>query len=316
MVTVQILTKNNSKTIAKTLESVQFLSPTIFVGDMGSEDRTIDICENFGAHIIRLDDRDRSKGHNRLIDESPNGLKMMIQPWEVLAQGHENIQNGYASILTGQVVSKEIRFWTEGRFINPTYERLAFKNEKEAGVLFYSIGSRNYEEDLRLIELWKSVDPRLAAPYYYQACCQMALGRYEEFLKTVEHFLFLDKNSMSSIMARYYLAMVHLIHKKQARPVLQNMNLCLCARPLMAEFWCLMADVYYHLLKKFDQAKEFYENALILGQRRLATDKWPMDISKYGTYPRKMIESCEKIEENKSIYHDGKTTKKTEGTRR
>lgn len=304
MITVQILTKNNAKTIAKTLESVQSLSPTILVGDMGSEDRTTDICENFGAHIIRLDDRDRSKARNRLIDDSGDGLKMMIEPWEVLAQGHQNIKEGYASVLSGEVISKEVRFWIEGRFVNPTYERVESNINKDAGVLFYSIGSRDYEEDLRLIEIWKSIDPRIAAPYYYQACCQMALGRYEEFLKTVEHFLFLDKDSMSATMARYYLAMTHLIHKRQARPVLQNMNLCLCARPLMAEFWCLMGDAYYHLLKKFDHAKDFYENALILGGSRLATDMWPMDISKYGKYPRKMIESCNKIKKGKSIYHN------------
>jgi glycosyltransferase involved in cell wall biosynthesis len=304
MITVQILTKNNAQTIAKTLESVQSLNSTILVGDMDSTDRTRDICENFGAYVIRVDGRNRSEARNRLIAEA-SGLNMMIEPWEVLAQGHDNVKEGHASILTGSVISKEIRFWTKGQFINPTYERIKSENDQETGVLFYSIGSRDYEEDLRLIELWKDTDPRLSAPFYYQACCQMALGRYEEFLKTVEHFLFLDKESTSSIMARYYLAMVHLVHKKQARPVLQNINLCLCARPLMAEFWCLMADAYYHLLKKFNQAKEFYENALILGQRRLATDKWPMDISKYGAYPTKMIESCKKIKETHSIYSSG-----------
>ena len=61
----------------------------------------------------------------------------------------------------------------------------------------------------------------------------------------------------------------------------------------------------YHLLKKFHQAKDFYENALILGKRRLATDKWPMDISKYGAYPKKMIESCDKIIESHSTYSSG-----------
>ena len=303
MITVQILTMYNAKTIKKKIESVQSLGATILVGDMGSKDRTIDICENFGAHIIRLDDKDRSKARNRLIDDSGNGLKMMIEPWEVLAQGHQNIKEGYASILSGEVISKEIRFWTEGRFVNPTYERVKSNIDKDAGVLFYNIGSRDYEEDLRLIEIWKANDPRISSPYYYQACCQMALGRHEEFLKTVEHFLYLDKNSMSAIMARYYLAMVHLIYKKQAKPVLQNMNLCLCARPLMAEFWCLMGDAYYHLLKKFDHAKEFYENALILGGSKLATDMWPMDISKYGKYPRKMIESCEKIVKSSCNYY-------------
>ena len=56
------------------------------------------------------------------------------------------------------------------------------------------------------------------------------------------------------------------------------------------------------VIKKFDHAKEFYENALIRGQRRLATDRWPMDSSKDGVYPRTMIESCEHINTNKSIY--------------
>jgi glycosyltransferase involved in cell wall biosynthesis len=305
MTTVQILTKNNAKTIAKTLDSIQSLNANIIVGDMGSKDRTIEICENYDAHIVRINDQDRSEGRNRLIDESPSGLKMMIEPWEVLAQGHQNVKEGYASILTGQVISKDVRFWNEGRFVNPTYERLETGADQETGVLIYSIGSRDLKEDLRLIEIWKNKDPRIAAPYYYQACCQLGLGDYEGFLKTAEHYLFLDKDSMSAIMARYYFAMVHLIYKKQARPVLQNINLCLCSRPLMAEFWCLMADVYYHLLKKFRQAKEFYENALILGKRRLATDKWPMDISKYGEYPRKMIESCDKIAETHSTYSSG-----------
>ena len=42
-------------------------------------------------------------------------------------------------------------------------------------------------------------------------------------------------------------------------------------------------------------ANEFYENALILGKKRLGSDRWPMDISKYEKYPKMMIDSCNKI---------------------
>jgi glycosyltransferase involved in cell wall biosynthesis len=305
MLNVHLLTKNNDQTVTKALESVMALKPTILVGDLGSTDRTVDICDNYGAHIIRMDDRDRSAARNRLIEEAPEGLNMMIEPWEILAQGYENVAEGYVKVLNNQTLSKEVRIWTTGHFVNPVYERLESDVQNEVDVLFYTIGGRDHAEDLRLINLWIEGSPRITSPYYYKACTLMAMGQYDEFLKAAEHFLFLDKTSMSSVMIRYYLSMIYLIHKREYKPVLQNINLCLCARPLMAEFWCLLGDAYYHLLKRFVDAKNFYENAMLLGKRRLANDKWPMDISKYNQYPQKMIESCEKIVESHSTYSHG-----------
>ena len=91
-------------------------------------------------------------------------------------------------------------------------------------------------------------------------------------------------------------------HKKRVKPALQNLNLCLCAKPLMAEFWCLTGDVYYHLLHDFKKAKQFYHNAIVLGHHRLKSDKWPMDITKYNTYPSKMIESCDELLKSTKLY--------------
>ncbi len=98
----------------------------------------------------------------------------------------------------------------------------------------------------------------------------------------------MERDGMSATMTRYYYAMVKLTQKAH-KPALQNLNLCLCAKPLMAEFWCLMGDVYFYLLGKPDSAKEFYENAIVLGARRLQSDRWPMDFSKYRKYPERML---------------------------
>jgi len=302
MLIVQLLTKNNSLTVGKSIESIVSLNAKVVVGDLGSTDKTIDICEYYGVQVRRLAGMSRSEARNQLTED---GWNMMMEPWEILSRGHQHARSisecSYAKIIREKTISKEIRFWEEGTFINPIYERLDAETSHEANVVFYCIGQRDHKEDLKLIEEWKSREPFSSAPYYYQASALLALGQHDEFLKIANHYLFLDSKSMSSVMTRYYLAYVFL-SKKEFRPALQNLNLCLCARPLMAEFWCLMADVYYHLLKKFDQAKEFYENALILGARRLSSDKWPMDISKYSKYPRMMIESCDKITENKSVY--------------
>lgn len=63
---------------------------------------------------------------------------------------------------------------------------------------------------------------------------------------------------------------------------------------MMAEYWCLLGDVYYQQ-SSYEKAKHFYENALVMGARRLRTDAWPMEISKYKAYPNKMMAACDRI---------------------
>ena len=69
----------------------------------------------------------------------------------------------------------------------------------------------------------------------------------------------------------------------------------------MAEFWCLLGDIFYKI-KQYDKAVEFYDNARIIGQRRLMDSDWPMEISKYSSYPEKMIESSKEIIKNTVLY--------------
>ena len=58
------------------------------------------------------------------------------------------------------------------------------------------------------------------------------------------------------------------------------------------------------LYNKYPIAKELYENAIVLGGRRMSNDVWPMDVSKYEEYPQTMISSCEKLIGNESIFID------------
>jgi hypothetical protein len=74
--------------------------------------------------------------------------------------------------------------------------------------------------------------------------------------------------------------------KKAARDILA----CIAARPQMAEFWCLMGDIYYSK-RQYVKAKSLYDNAIIAGKER-KDDTWPVDLSKYDEYPNKMIDYC------------------------
>lgn len=302
--TVQIATKNNESEIESTIRSVKPIASQVIVVDMGSTDSTTIIAQQSGAEVVRLQDYDLSLARNIANDLSNTEWQFYLHPGEVLIQGHDQLKKAksaccYASILQENMLSKEIRVWRKSaklKFVNPVYEFLDANTLEELPLVIYSGGQPRYEERLRRILSWQSEKPTAKEPYYFQAMTLLAMKRYDEFLAVSEHYMFIDnKTSVSTIMNHYYYALVQIIHKKKVKPALQNLNLCLCAKPLMAEFWCLLGDVYYHLLKKFSQAKEFYEMAMILGGRRLTEDRWPMDISKYKDYPELMIQSCDKI---------------------
>jgi tetratricopeptide (TPR) repeat protein len=306
METIQILTKNNNQTIKNALDSIQSLQAKILVGDLGSVDGTIDVCKSYGATVFSLKGKRRDEARNYLITQAGEGTHFYIEPWECVIQGKDlpNIKKtSCVRIMRGNTFTYETRIWHgKHKFINPVYERLDAEGSFSK-VMLYSNGQLESDDVLSGIEIWKRDKPLAAAPYYYHACLLFSQGKYDEFLKMADHYLFMEKEEpLSNVMMRYYYAMAHVTYKKSYKPALQNINLCLCARPLMAEFWCLTGDVYYHLLHKFDQAKEFYENAMILGSRRSAKDIEPMDIDKYRAYPTKMIESCNALLSHKGVY--------------
>jgi|LSQX01.1.fsa_nt_gb hypothetical protein len=303
MLNIQILTHNNEPTIRKTIESLLPLDAQITVGDLGSADNTVAVSESLGAIVEHLGGVDRATARNKL---AKPGLNLAVEPWEVLAQGKcQAIEScAYVTVINRRIITKEARIWEFGTpHENPTFEVPVCDPQAESDIVLYVIGRRDFTYDRQMLAKWKREHPTAAQPFYYQSCIELAESNFDEFMRNAEHYLFLDRSrSMTATMSRYYLAMTYMMRRRQARPALQNINLCLCARPLMAEFWCLMADVYYHLLKKFTTAMEFYENAIILGSRRLRSDKWPMDISKYKDYPSRMIESCQKLSTKHAFY--------------
>lgn len=304
MLTVHLLTKNNSKTIQKAIDSVQF-ADHILVADIGSNDDTVRICQEAGAQVFKID-CPRDEARNLLIAKT-EGTTLCLEPWEALAKGHETLKRTSkltrAMILQNKTIAKDIRAWNGNpKFVNPVYETIEGE-ACDSDILIYSTGRNDHEDILKEIANWKNISPMAASPFYYEACTLLALGRWKQFLTISEHYMFLEKSaSIPTAMNHYYFAMVQLMQLKKVVPALQNITICLSINPLMAEFWCLAGDVHYHLTKNFGAAKDLYENAMILGEKRLRSDKWPMDIEKYKSYPLKMIESCKKIMESKSLY--------------
>lgn len=303
--TIQILTKNNEKSINQTVNSIKPLNANIVINDLGSTDNTIKIAKSLGCVITNYKFESRSDIRNHLCQQFNTKWHMFLEPNEYAISSLQPIIDNnkdicYFSILTNNILRKDIRLWNNHKnikFKNPIFEILNIESNDDLQVVFCS-DFVNYNYELELIN-WKKKEPTNPIPYYYESILALNKGDIDTFVNKSEYFLFLEpkKNSIPYVMNRYYYALVSL-HQKQVKKTLQNINLCIAANSLMAEFWCIVGDVYYHLLNDFDKAIDFYENAIILGSRRKKSSKWPMDILKYKEYPNSMIESCNKIKKN------------------
>jgi tetratricopeptide (TPR) repeat protein len=109
------------------------------------------------------------------------------------------------------------------------------------------------------------------------------------------------KQTISFYMINYYLSMILCYVKSDYINAIKHLSVCILKNPTMSEFWCLLGDIFYKT-KQYNKALDFYENAKIIGQRRLIDSDWPMEISKYSSYPEKMIENTKSLIEQTNIY--------------
>lgn len=313
--TISILTKNNAATLVKTLESILPLEAEIIIADMQSVDETKKIGRKYGANIKDVTiNGDYSYVRNSLL-ENKDGWRLHIEPWEVLASGHDVINDIVVennpsvfytkTFYTDNIITKNTRLWHKESSVvyqNPVYETLPLKGEMLDTVTFFcNDDKREIADAQEIIQEWLKNSPIAIEPYYYQAYHLMSQKRHKEFLSAVDLYTNRNPKGISATMMRYYAASVRFNVFKETKTSTRDILACIAANPTMAEFWCLLADIYYSK-NYFQKAESLYENAIILGQQRHNTDLWPIDIDKYKDYPEQMIKSCKEIMQHKKFY--------------
>lgn len=301
MITVHMVIQNNQETIQKAIDSVSSLNPHFIFADIGCTDNTTSICKRYGE-VIRMNFKnDLSVIRNDLLEKSSE-WNLHLEPWEVVIAGIDELEclqegNYRCNIIQNTLITKPIRIWhksNKNKYKNPVFEILSGKADP-TGIYIRSNPPDMTGRNLALLEAWKEKNPVIFEYYYYKACIFLTQRKWKEFIDMANHFLFQEKKmTMASTMTRYYMATVYCYVLKDYQKALELLMYCLADRPLMAEFWCLLGDIYYQT-DEYSKAKCFYENAKLLGSRRLNSDDWPFDIDKYKDYPDKMILSCEEI---------------------
>lgn len=302
--TILILNKNDPRAA---IDSIGSLNPQeIIVGTY------LPIKDIPGIKKVELKaSTNYSKDLNELIKLAKTPWILYLKDNEMLLQSEEDLANLFETetvygvqVLQEDAIIKEPRLWHSSlpvKFKNPVFEKLNTDPARIIKTIIYQNESKD-EKESELLELWRKNQPLSIDACYYKAFAQLAAGQYQDFKTLISHYIFkITKQDIPSIMARYYLALIQGLVFNELQQALQNITFCVAENPLMAEFWCLLGDLHLKL-DRFDKAKAFYENAQILGSRRLALDFWPMQISKYKTYPQAMIEKCAKVKANITQY--------------
>lgn len=306
----QILVKNDEITIEQCLNSISNFCDEILIGDLGSFDKTLDICKKYKTKIINLSlNKNFSLCRNNLNKFSNAYWNFYLEPWEEIIAGEgffRNLDKNFnlhkINCIKSDIITKETRIWHKNvKFENPVYE--CIKGESKLNQIFCKSGEDNRKKlKSDILHDWKNSEPLSNNVNYYFACWYLQEKKWDQFLNYANIFLHKEvKQIMPAIMLYFYCSMVYCYIKKDYKEATRHIMPCLAEKPMMAEYWCILADIFYGM-SDYKKAISFYENAIICGQRRLNDDDYPLEISKYEEYPNKMIQSCKNIFLNTKIY--------------
>lgn len=309
--TIHILIDNNEETLRLALESVSGLPAKTLVASINTRDKGVEICQEFGAEVFRLIEKDRSKARNYLLSNSNTDWHLWLEPHEFIIQGQDIIRDVVlttdpaafrVSVFEKEIITKQTRLWSNKlnlKFTNPVYETLTDVATTPLAVSIWAGTSKN--DRIAQLESWYKAKPADLEPNYYLACVRFSQQKYKDFLSLAEQYVFRqNKMTVSNTMLRYYMGMVHCYITKNISQSLQQAIICVAQHPLMAEFWCLMGDIQIQI-NEYTKAISMYENAIFLGSKRFQDDEWPIHIAKYKVYPEEMIAKCHKFLNNSKV---------------
>ncbi len=303
MISIQILIENDEKHISRLLDSIGSIDAEVIIANVGSKDNTVEICKSRGYDVLSfVRESDLSKVRNTLTDMAANKLNLFIEPWEVLTNplvisDLKSKVTYNADVFKSGIITKEARLWDKElniKFKSPVFEYLDTETDTDSGILIYSDGE--FRNNHKRILDWKKSCPTKQEPIYYEAISYLQRREWDNFANTAKKYLFeTNVATESTLIIKYYYSTILCHVKKDATQAIKNILECILIKPCIAEFWCLLGDIYYYLLKDYTKSKQFYLNAIELGKHRLNGEVYPMEISKYKSYPTKMIENCSKL---------------------
>lgn len=296
---------NNNYNLKECLNSFKELNYEIIIGTFNINDEIEGLYNNNNCKVKEIKNKkDFSFSKNKLFEDY-EGWIFWIEPYEIILDNLDELKSienkepfAYrVQVLQNGIVTKPIRIWHTNlnlKWENPIFESVLNKNSYQTDIILKSKELPNIELQKEILSLWKEKSPEKKEIYYYESLHNLYSKKYNSFLNLANQYLFLDKNSISSYMLRYYMATIQLHVFNDFKNSIINTAICIKKNPSMSEFWCLYADIMLKM-KNIKKAISLYENAIFAGELRLNDDEWPIDIEKYLKYPEFKINFCKNL---------------------
>jgi glycosyltransferase involved in cell wall biosynthesis len=312
---INIIVRDEEQYLPRLLRSIEGLrAQELVVVDTGSTDRTVEIAREAGARVISFPWNDSfADARNVALSHSTQDWVCWFDADDELAVGGVDLVRSLAVSGTpvnyhhfrlsyGLTMSAQLRFWkrsTGNTWWPFLHERIwpngPVQHHPEIVVHHYDDERRPAKIQRNIELLTKAIEREPINQYwrFYQMVTLAVAGRHSEALEQALVYLNLTNDADEHVgprnYARYLVAWCSL--RLEPREPKKAMELCLqgvAVSPCVAEFWCLMGDIYLYYNRPFD-AYQCYDVALLVGHWNWSRF-WLTDVSKYDQYPRDMKE--------------------------
>jgi len=315
-----MIVRDEERVLARCLESFQGAFDELNIVDTGSRDQTAAIATGFGARLRSFTACNGEDGRIRDFSLARNvSLEMATQEWLLWMDADDVLQPGSVERLRAAAarggfagLNATIRWddhtWLQVRlFKNEPRNRFTGRIheypvvhgsiEDDRAILVQHLPDKtgkepSNERNLRLCELEARENPADLHNLFYLGNCLRIAGRHDEAILRYSQYLSMGGAfRCEKYMAAFFLAESHFALRRWEECIEAGYR-ALRIDPRYAETHCLIADCFGEL-QQYDFARQWYRSALACGAPPPDAVLF-VDLSKYGEYPRRGIEICER----------------------
>jgi tetratricopeptide (TPR) repeat protein len=315
-IAVNIITTNNEPYLKDTLESVKPLDPEYVIVYNGKENsEESELCLQYAPNSTYFHKWNEDFSELRNI-----ALKNTNSYWILWIDSDETIDKESADKITELVNSKPSNPYHNFKLIhgNTTVSQLRMFSKTSKEKWRFPIHEKiipeilpDWHPDIKITHrinnnershirniniLNKALESNPASPEYnfYLAIDYHLVGQHMKSLLCAEKFLLhypIRSVDVKKMYMRYLISWIYTFQMRNYQKAIQIILGQLAQNCNIAEFWCLLGDIYIKL-GKFDSARIFFQNAITMGKYKY-DHMWITDLDKYEVYPEIKIKLCE-----------------------
>lgn len=271
---LQMIVKNESKIIKRSLESVKNLVDAVYISDTGSDDNTIDIATDLLKDIPHLIEKhdfkdfgyNRTYSHLRMLKylkelkwDLDSSYSLLMDADHVISFFNRDFSTSYDCIYFKEynidgiyLRPRLLKLSKRWRCFRRTHEFWASDEKLTEFISDYSLkhigdgGSKSdkFDRDLKLLKLDLKDIPNDPRTLFYISCCYKQRKDYDRSIEYMKKAILYEKDDEKNWLYIYTLASIYHHLVKDWGKALEYYHIAYCKRPWRAEPLYAIASEY------------------------------------------------------------------------